>query len=89
MAIKYEELQLGNQEQFSLKQLLEQPIIRVLEDETRYYVGIDSDEPSECWDVIDKRSKKLYWSTVIDMCAAGVFDEAKEITPEELKRALA
>lgn len=85
MAIEYEELKLYDHEQ-SLKQLLNQKIIRVLEDEERYYIGIDSDEPTDGWDVVDKADNKRYWSTIIDMFAAGVFDKAKEISPEEFKK---
>lgn len=86
MAEKNEELKTYDYEQSSLKPLLEQKIIRVLEDKDRYYVGVDSNEPSDNWDVVDKADNKRHWSTIIDMFAAGVFDEAKEITPEEFRR---
>lgn len=83
MAEQYEKLKIYDREQSSIEQLLKQKIVRVLEDEGRYYVGVDSDEPSDGWDIVDKAEKKMYWSTIIDMFAAGVFDKAKELSPEE------
>ena len=85
-AMKYEELNIYNYEQSSIKPLLEQNIIRVLEDNTYFYIGIDNNNPSDSWDVIDKAEHKRHWATIIDMFAAGVFDEAKEITPEEFRK---
>ncbi|MBC5680861.1 hypothetical protein [Lachnospira hominis (ex Liu et al. 2021)] len=83
---KNEELKIYDYEQSSLKQLLEQKIVRVLEDKDRYYVGVDSDYSSDRWDVVNKGDNKRHWTTIIDMFVAGVFDEAKEITPEEFRK---
>lgn len=85
-AMKYEELRMFDYAQPSLEPLLKQKIIRVLEDKDRFYVGIDSNEPSDSWDVVNKADNKRHWATIIDMFAAGVFDEAKEITPDEFRK---
>lgn len=84
--MKYEELHIYDYEQQTMELLLAQKIIRVLEDDKYFYVAIESDEPSDSWDVIDKAKYKRHWATIIDMFAAGVFDEAKEITPEEFRK---
>lgn len=90
MAVNYEELRMFDRPESMINQILNGSISEVMEDDKYYYVILQSNDPyaNENY-VVNKKNKHVSWAHFTDFIVAGVFDEAKEITPEELKRALA
>lgn len=87
MAMKYEELRMFDRPESMFNQILNSSISEVMEDDKYYYVILQSDDPyaNENY-VVNKKNKQVWWAHFTDFIAAGVFDEAKEITPEEFRK---
>lgn len=90
MSIKYSELRMFSRPEMTVRSLLKNNISEVYEDKERYYVLIKtSDQYANENYIINKDDNSISWVHFVDLIAAGIFDEATEISPEELKRALA
>lgn len=87
MAVKHEELRMAERPESMLNSILSSEISEVMEDEKYYYVVLQSVDPyaNENY-VINKKNKHISWAHFTDFIVAGVFEEAKEITPEEFRR---
>ena len=74
----------------TLKEILTHKFRNAIEDDEYYYLHEESNDPyHESWWVIDKKTRKLYWTYYLDIELNDVMDKATPVDPEELKRALA
>lgn len=70
----------------TLDEVLAHKFREAVEDSNYYYLYEESDDPYyESWWVIDKKTKKLYWTYFLDLALNDVLDKATPINPEILR----
>lgn len=89
MAVEYKQLRMIKRPEMTVNNILDAEISEAYEDESNYFILLKTSDPyaNENY-ILNKKDHGISWVHFTDLIAADVFDEATEISPEELKRVL-